>query len=369
MPRKLPPGVYLTPYGYRAIVNTSIGRTEKRFPPDTELSEMRRWRDEAKGALAAVPRPKADGTARGTLAADIRRHLKTLTIASLGSRASDLKAWADLYGDLPRRRLTKDHALTAVKGWHDAEFAPWTIWHRVNALRKLYKSLDGADAPTPVDGLELRRPSKGHPTYVPPATIAKVARALKVSGERHALARVLVLSTTGVRPAELQRAVPADVSLTRKVWAVRTAKGGLARVMHLNTADMMRAWKYFISVDAWGPYDTSQHADVLRRAGWPADVRPYALRATWGMELSMHGTDLRDIQTLMGHRDIETTALYYVPAMDTRLAAATKGLARRFAGQALPTITANTATAHRGRKRRTVQESASTETSQKTVRR
>lgn len=355
MARKLPTGIYATPYGFRAIVNRSVGRKEKRFPPDTDLFEMKRWRDEARGKLAAIPRHNANETAgaRGTLAADIRRHLKTLTIASIGSRASDLKAWADLHGDLPRRRLTQDHALAAVKGWHDDEYAPWTIWHRVNALRRLFRALDGADAPTPVDGLELRRPSQGHPTYVPPATIAKVARALKVSGERHALARLLVLSTTGVRPIELQRAVPPDVSLSRKVWAVRTAKGGLARVMHLNTADMLRAWRYFVSVDAWGPYDTSHHAKALRRAGWPTDVRPYALRSTWGMELSMRGADLRDIQALMGHEDIETTALYYVPAMDTRLAAATKRLGRRFVGQRLPTTAANTGLGNPGRKRHT----------------
>lgn len=329
-------GIYPTAYGYKAVVNTSVGRKEKRFPKDTDADVMKRWRQETIGKFAALGRrkSKSEATAAGTLAADVRRYLKTLTIASAGSRTSDLKAWTTLYGNLPRRKLTVEHCRSAVKAWADDEVSPWTIRHRVHALRAVYRHLDGADAPTPLDTLELGEKPQPQPVYVPPDTILKVAKAITDS---KTLGRFLVLVTTGVRPIELQRATEADVDLKARVWIVRTAKGGPARALRLQTAEMVRAWRTFIAAGAWGDYDSTLFARRLRKAGWPKGVRPYALRGTWGMELSMKGADLRDVQTLMGHQDIETTAAYYVPPVEARLSAAIKATGSRFRGK-LPTL-------------------------------
>lgn len=332
----MPIGIYPDRYGFRAVVNTAVGRKEKRFPTGTDLAEMKRWRNETIGQFAALGRrrQKHEATAKGTLAADVRRYLKTLTIASAGSRASDLKAWTVLHGDLARAKLTLQHCRAAVKAWVDDEVSPWTIRHRVHALRSLYKALDGLDAPTPVEGLDVGPKPQPHPVHVPAETILKVARAITDS---QTLGRFLVLVTTGVRPVELMRATEADVDLKARLWMVRTAKGGVARALRLQTAEMVRAWRTFIAAGAWGEYDTTLHARRLRRAGWPKDVRPYAVRGSWGMALSMAGADLRDVQTLMGHQDIETTAAYYVPPVEARLAQAIQGTARRFGGR-LPTL-------------------------------
>lgn len=334
-------GIYPTPYGYRAIVNTAVGRKEKRFKPDATAAAMKKWRQETIGKFAAVQRraPATDAPIRGTLAADVRRYLKGLSIPSKASRESDLKAWVAIpaLAKLPRRRITPEHCRAAVRTWTDADVSGWTIRHRVHALRALWRWADGRDAPTPVDDLELGQKPAPQPTYVPPDTILKVAKALRASQDSKTLGRFLVLVTTGVRPIELQRATEADVDLKARVWIVRTAKGGPARPIRLNTAEMLRAWRTFIAAGAWGKYDSTLFTRKLRRGGWPAKVRPYALRGTWGMELSMGGADLRDIQTLMGHKDIETTGVYYVPPIDARLNAATKTTARRFKGQ-LPTL-------------------------------
>lgn len=331
--QKLSTGIYRSTYSIRGVVNTSVGRKEKRFRLDTPLESIKQWRNETKGKFAALARRRRGSqqrkSRRGTLAFDVRRYSKTLTIASKKSRASDLKAWVKLYGAWPRHRITIEQVRAAVARWQVEEYRAWTIQHRLNALRALYKALDGADMPTPVDGVEVTRPADGHPVFVAPKTITLVARRLRRTYP-DTRARHLALATTGMRPAELMRTLPGDIDLEHGIWPIRTAKGGFARVLRLNTPDMLAAAKEFIRVHAYGPYDTTLHARRLRRAGWPDGVRPYATRGTWGMELSRRGVDLADIQYLMGHRDIETTRIYYVPAEDSRLAAATRALEGRF---------------------------------------
>lgn len=357
--KRLATGIYADAYSIQAIVNAAGGRKTKRFPHDASLVDIKRWRTATKAKLdkLALRRPKPRTTA--TLRADVKVYLKTVTVVDWKTRRSELEAWLALYRDRPRWTLTLDDVRAAVKTWQTEgrllrivdgkevrrPYAAWTIRHRVNALRDLYHALDGADEPTPCDGLQLPRPPQTTPVFVTPKTILRVAAKLKeiathpyrkkrkglnVRAEiRKTRARFLVLATTGARPIEVMRTERADVSLEQRLWSIRTAKGGVGRVLRLNTPEMLRAWRAFIAADAWGFYDRTRHARRLRQAGWPTGVRPYALRGTWGMEISRRGADLADIQQLMGHADLETTRAYYVPAEASRLAAATKATAGR----------------------------------------
>lgn len=337
---KVSTGIYRAKYSFRAVVNTSVGRKEKRFPLDTPIPDVKRWRNEIKGKFAAIARrqPKTP-TKRGTLRADNKRYLKLMTgLASFKSRRSELAAWAALYGAKRRAQITDDMIRSAVAAWRTKgrnvgtkEKPIWkpysvrTCEHRVAALRHLYHTLDGADMPTPCDALTFDIP-KPRPVFVPAAKIAAVVQALT---DMKAQARLMVLATTGVRPAELKRAEPEDFDLEHGVWWIRTAKGGERPPLHLNP-EMLAALAAFSEADAWGDYDTSTHAKLLYEAGWPRGVRPYNVRATFGMELSKRGADLADIQQMMGHKDQKTTRAYYVPPEQSRLAAASRSLGKRF---------------------------------------
>jgi integrase len=59
---------------------------------------------------------------------------------------------------------------------------------------------------------------------VPVATIRRVNGKLTDAKTR---ARFMVLTATGMRPAQLRRAVRTDVDLRRRLWKVRSAKGGI----------------------------------------------------------------------------------------------------------------------------------------------
>lgn len=316
-------GIYEDKWGFSAIVQLNGTQQEKRFPLDTPRELIRRWRHQA-----AIDLDEQQGIGlhdkRGTLAGDIRIYLKRREgRPGYGADCSHFKAWIALYGPTLRRLLTRHHIETALATWRSKDVAPQTIKHRVRVLRQLYLALDGPDVKHPLRRVRVSIP-RATPTAVSLATIRKVAKALKRSDAKD-YARFLVRATTGQRPNQIGQALPTDVDLKRRIWFVRPAKGGEPIPLPLNDG-MVRAWRAFKRANAWGTFDTTAHARACRSAGWPVGTRLYALRHTFAIDLLRRGTDLGDIQGLLGHSDIHTTREAYAPLLISRL---TKAVERR----------------------------------------
>lgn len=330
--KTLSKGIYRDGDSIRAIVNCAAGRKEKRFDVDAPLAEIKKWRNATKTKLEARERQRRPRDATGTLRADVTAYVATLTTVSWKSTRAHLEAWVALYGDRRRDQITEDDVRAAVRQWQAEDFKPWTIIHRVKALRGLYRALK--DETTPCDAVTFDKPAT-RPVFVASTVIRKVALKLATRpAYLQTLARHLVLTSTGCRPCELMRAEPADVDVRARLWPIRTAKGGYRPALRLND-DMVAAWRLFARAKAWGLYDTSRHAKRLYWAGWPAGVPPYKARGTFGMELSRRGADLADIQELLGHADLKTTRAYYVPAENSRLGAAVRSVRGRLGWEKL----------------------------------
>ncbi len=226
----------------------------------------------------------------------------------------------------PRNKLTRHLCERQIGAWLKAGKAPQTIRHRVRVLRELWHALDGARSRTPLDDLKLPRVVKALPAPVPDETIVAVADSL-LKGKRHAkgyggdsqvtYARFLIRALTGQRPSQVGRAKPADVDRVNRIWWVRSGKGGNPIPFPL-TDELELAFLYFDKVQAWGSFDTRSFSRTLKRHGWPQHIRPYALRHSFAIGQLLAGTDLGDLQGLLGHTSPATTRIY-APVLVSRL--------------------------------------------------
>jgi integrase len=146
---------------------------------------------------------------------------------------------------------------------------------------------------------------------------------------RYARALVLVLLTTGLRISDAVNLERSKVYLDRKGVTrlkIRTEKTGVVVTLALPNATV-NALKKLPSVGHdlyfWAGGDEARLATacdrarrVIARLGAIAkvkDARPHRFRDTWAKEALLHGTSMRTVQLVLGHKSIRTTERHYAP--------------------------------------------------------
>jgi integrase len=330
-------GIYRDKIGLAGIVTMGTGderrRKEKRFDRHTPHSEIKDWQAAWRSRWRASG---AGGSTKGTLAADVDRYLGLVKhLAGWIELRANLRAWVKLHGPKRRTQITEATILETRNRWLRDGLKPKTVNNRVADLNRLWHRLDGKRSPSPCDNVTPLHVHKVPPQRIPDTAVLVVYEQLRTWEAAGTLrdaksrARFMVYASTGNRPSEIMRAEPSDVDFERRVWNVRDGKGGWSPGIYLND-DMLCAWQLFAKADAWGEFSGNSFVRLIRKAGWPEDVRPYNLRHTVGIALSEFGVDLADIQQHMGHRRIETTRRHYVPVLGSRLQAASELLDHRF---------------------------------------
>jgi site-specific recombinase XerD len=139
---------------------------------------------------------------------------------------------------------------------------------------------------------------------------------------------LLTMYSAGLRRSELCRLKVSNIDSQRMVIRVERGKGGVDREIPLNQKllETLRAhWRWLRpktylfpgTANGWradkpitpkGVWEAVQEA--TKRAGITKHVTPHTLRHCFASHLLEAGTDLRTIQILMGHRDIEATTRY-----------------------------------------------------------
>src|ERR1700680_1604744 len=204
----------------------------------------------------------------------------------------------------------------------ERKLTPGTVINRVAALRFFFvKTLKRHQfrefLPYPRDRRRL-------PTVLSQEEVSQL-----INGAGNLFRRTLLMTLygTGMRRAELARLKVGDVDSQRMIIRVVEGKGGKDRDLPLSPAlleTLREYWRWrkpkeylFPRRSHRGPEQPVSDKTVwtvcceaAQRAAIRKRVTPHTLRHSWATHLLEAGTDLRTIQILLGHGDLETTAKY-----------------------------------------------------------
>lgn len=347
------PGIYKDATGYETVARGGGLEEWKRFEhgddPKKDIKTIQRWQATTKAELLGRAADLPSPAARGSL---VQRHATYLKRREgrkgYKSDRSHLAAWEKTLGRIKATKITPEQCENLIATWRSAGLAEKTIRHRVRVFKEAWHASDGKKAVSPVDGIKLPKPVQPSPRPVSADVIRAVAASLragltikqrcghsrnKVTVKRASspvtYARFLVRALTGQRADQIMHTKPGDVDLEARIWWVRPAKGGNAIPFPLNDEQIV-AWRIFFAapistqnpLGAWGDWDWRSFSKTLKRHGWPEDIPPKNLRHTFAIDHLLAGTDLGDLQGLLGHANVQTTRTFYAPVLVSRLAGA-----------------------------------------------
>lgn len=135
---------------------------------------------------------------------------------------------------------------------------------------------------------------------------------------------LILVYACGLRISELINLKPKHIDSARKMLVILSAKGKKDRLVTISDKLIEILRSYYIAYRPsnylfegqmpGSPYSPSSFNKVLkasaRRAGVKKNVHAHMLRHSYATHLLENGTDLRYIQTLLGHNSSKTTEIY-----------------------------------------------------------
>jgi integrase/recombinase XerD len=215
---------------------------------------------------------------------------------------------------------------------HDCKLTVETISGRISAIRFFFVKVLRRRY-REVDLVYPKRPER-LPVILSEEEVARLIESASTSYHRVIL---MTLYATGMRREELSRLKLTDVDSQRMVIHVRQGKGNKDRDVTLSPRllEVLRGyWRWRKpKLYLFPSYQRRRREqpisaktvwyavrEAARRAGIKKKVSPHILRHSWATHLLERGTDLKTIQVLLGHVDLESTTIYLTyPNVTSRL--------------------------------------------------
>ena len=215
----------------------------------------------------------------------------------------------------------REYQAELFKKW---KLSPSTVTQRLAALRFFYiktlkKAWSIAETPYPKQVFHL-------PTILSQEEVARLIDAARTPYHRTLL---MTLYGTGVRRSELTHLKVRDIDSQRMVIHVQGGKGRKDRDVMLSPKlleELREHWRQLKRKPSlWLFPGNRRHTgdtpittkvvwyvcqQAAQRAGIQKTVHPHTLRHCFATHLLEAGADLRTIQMLLGHRDLEETTIY-----------------------------------------------------------
>ena len=178
-----------------------------------------------------------------------------------------------------------------------------------------------------VDAIPFAREPRKLPVVLSPEEVAQLLAAAVNIKYRTALS---LAYATGLRVSEVVSLKVTDIDSKRMVVRVEQGKGSKDRYVMLSPylLRLLRQWWKEFEPELWlfpSYQDSHMSARQLHRicqetaklAGIKKRVSPHTLRHSFATHLLERGIDIRVIQAMLGHKKLDTTALYTQVAVNS----------------------------------------------------
>ncbi|MFT6828235.1 MAG: integrase/recombinase XerD [Cyclobacteriaceae bacterium] len=208
---------------------------------------------------------------------------------------------------------------------HKKKLSNAYINQSVNAIKFYYEIVYNM----PNRFYELERPIKEHKL---PKVLSKEEVLAIINHTNNIKHRCIValLYSAGLRRGELINLKITDIDSKRMVITVNGAKGNKDRLTLLSTTVLkdlrvyFKEWKpqkYLFEGPEGALYSPTSIAKIISQSAKKAKIQksvtPHMLRHSFATHLLENGTDLRSIQSLLGHNSLKTTEIYTHVALNS----------------------------------------------------
>lgn len=203
------------------------------------------------------------------------------------------------------------------------EKVSWSHFNQmVCALRFYFQRVRGVD--WPVNHIPFQKMRKKLPEVMNKQEVSLLLSEVRRNPRHYAI--VATLYSTGLRIGEFVNLKISDIDSKNMLLHVRQGKGGKDRKVQLS-ADLLEILRDYYRSCRVKPAEwlfpgrgghVKMHTSTIQRfiqrlterAGLEKHITPHTFRHSFATHLLEDGTDLRTIQALLGHSDIQTTEKY-----------------------------------------------------------
>jgi integrase/recombinase XerD len=258
---------------------------------------------------------------------------KGLASNSLAAYSEDLSRFERFAPDTLADCANIERLRTYVSGLYEDELSSRSIARHITTLRGFFKFLlsEGRITSDPSEHLQTPRQWKSIPHFLGVAQVDALLDAPpadKPTGIRDR-AMLQLLYASGLRVSELCKVRTSELNRQLGVLTVvgkgdkqrmvpvgKTALASIAVWLDTGRPALLksRTSAYLFITARGGPMTRQAFWNLIRnhgkRVGIFHDLSPHALRHSFATHLLERGADLRSVQTMLGHADIETTQIY-----------------------------------------------------------
>lgn len=274
---------------------------------------------------------------------EVERNVSRLTIRNYGQYLRKFLQWFTEHGCTDMCQLTQDHVreyrlfLSREPDGKGGVLSKKTQSYYVIALRSFLKWLIKNDKQVlHPEKIDLPKSDSEHMKFLQKEGVEILLSQPVLSAEAGLRDRAIleVLFSTGLRVSELVKLNRDQLDLVRREFGV-IGKGRRPRVVFLSVraADWLQRWLNS-RTDTWRPVFirfsgkksartgdgedmrlTSRSVQRIvdhysRKAKLPIKISPHGLRHSFATDLLSNGAGLRDVQEMLGHKNIATTQIY-----------------------------------------------------------